>query len=134
MSRRRLLRTSAVALALTAGGVPAAFARTYGAGHGVPWEPNVADEPYYGTEPGIFFSPAERLTADALTARLIPSDEFGPGARDADVVTFLDRQLAGFYGRAQRWYMAGPFPEPLETQGYQSPHTPRSFGAPGLRR
>ena len=61
---------------------------------------------------------------DAITARLIPSDEFGAGARDAGVTDFIDSQLAGFYGRGERWYMRGPFADGLETQGYQSEHAP----------
>lgn len=132
LSRRCLLKSSLAAATSALVGVPFASARDYGSGAGVPWSPFVADEPYYGTEPGTFFTDAERRAADALTARLIPSDETGPGAREADVVTFLDRQLAGFYGRAQRWYMAGPFPEPLETQGYQEPHTPAQLWREGL--
>ncbi len=131
ISRRRLLKTSLLA-ATSLVGVPVAFGRDYGAGGGVPWAPNVAGAPYHGVEPGVFFSANECEAAQALAARLIPSDDTGPGAREADVVTFLDRQLAGFYGRAQRWYMDGPFPEPLETQGYQSPHTPAELWRAGL--
>lgn len=48
------------------------------------------------------------------------------------MVVFLDRQLSGFYGRGQRWYMRGPFPEPLETQGYQSEHAPAGLWRHGL--
>ena len=132
ISRRRLLQRGLLAATTALVGVPFAQARDYGAGRGVPWSPGVADAPHYGAEPGVFFSDGERRTADALTARLIPSDDSGPGAREADVVTFLDRQLAGFYGRAQRWYMSGPFPEPLATQGYQSEHTPAELWRAGL--
>ena len=132
ISRRRLLKSSLLA-ATAAIALPGPLrGRDYGHGAGVPWSPNVADEPYYGTRPKVFFTAAEREAADALTARLIPTDDTGPGAREADVVTFLDRQLAGFYGRAQRWYMSGPFPEPLDTQGYQAPHTPADLWRRGL--
>lgn len=74
----------------------------------------------------------ERSALDAFTARLIPSDDTGPGAREADVLTFIDRQLAGFYGGGQRWYMEGPFPEPLDTQGYQSEQPPAQLIRDGL--
>nr|WP_283776354.1 gluconate 2-dehydrogenase subunit 3 family protein [Stappia sp. WLB 29] len=80
--------------------------------------------PYYGTGADRFFSRDERLAVAAICARLIPSDEDGPGATEADVVTFIDRQMAGFYGRAQHWYMQGPFAEGTSTQGYQSEHPP----------
>ena len=132
ISRRRMLRNSLAAGTALFLGPQITQAREYPGGNAPPWAPNVANEPYYGTEYGHFFSPAERRAADALTARIIPTDESGPGAREADVVVFLDRQLAGFYGRGQRWYMRGPFPEPLETQGYQSEHTPGGLWRHGL--
>lgn len=132
ISRRRMLRNSLAAGTALFLGPQITQAREYPGGNVPPWAPNVANEPYYGTEYGHFFSPAERRAADALTARIIPTDESGPGAREADVVMFLDRQLAGFYGRGQRWYMRGPFPEPLETQGYQSEHPPAGLWRHGL--
>lgn len=61
---------------------------------------------------------------DSLVSRLIPADDLGPGAREAGVVDFIDNQLAGSFGRGERWYMKGPFSVGLETQGYQSEHPP----------
>src|SRR5690554_2367045 len=90
---------------------------------GVPWSPGSSDVP--PAYPNLrFFTEAERRCIDAITARLIPSDATGVGARDANVVDFIDSQLAGFYGRGERWYMRGPFGDGLETQGYQSEHPP----------
>ena len=137
MKTERLTRRSLITHALSAGTALALYptllsAREYRGGDAPPWSPNVADQPYYGTEYGHFFTPAERRAVDALTARIIPTDESGPGAREADVVIFIDRQLAGFYGRGQLWYMRGPFPDPLETQGYQSEHTPAGLWRHGL--
>src|SRR5690606_9607245 len=43
---------------------------------------------------------------------------------EAGVTDFIDSQLAGFFGRGDRWYMRGPFEECLDTQGYQSEHPP----------
>ncbi|MFC7705144.1 gluconate 2-dehydrogenase subunit 3 family protein [Plastorhodobacter daqingensis] len=94
--------------------------------------PGAADPPYFGTETEGFLTAAERRALDAITARLIPGDADSPGAREAGVVTFIDRQLAGFYGRAQHWYMQGPFPEALETQGYQYDRTPAQLIRTGL--
>lgn len=100
--------------------MPGAMARVI-SGH-VPWVPGQTDmPPAYPAQ--RFFTPAERRCVDAITARLIPSDD-GPGAREAGVIDFIDSQLAGFYGRGERWYMRGPFAEGLETQGYQSEHPP----------
>lgn len=119
ISRRHFL-TQAL-LGTTAFLAPSAFARTIS--KEVPWLPGQADTP--ATYPSLrFFTAAERRCIDAITARLIPTDETGPGARDAGVADFIDGQLAGFYGRGERWYMRGPFADGLETQGYQSQHPP----------
>lgn len=100
------------------------FGREYGGGAGMPWEAGAADTPYYGTREASFLTPSERAAVSAIAARLIPSDDDGPGANEADVVSFIDQQLAGFYGRGQHWYMQGPFHEGLATQGFQSQHPP----------
>lgn len=125
LTRRAFLRHTLLAGTVLAGFPTLSLAREYRGGHQWPWESGRADVPHYGLETDTFLTIGERQFVDAATARLIPSDDDGPGAREADVVTFIDRQLAGFYGRGQRWYMKGPFPEDvLDTQGYQSEYPP----------
>lgn len=102
----------------------ALIAREFGRGDGVPWQPGTGDIPHYGLQEQRFLTAPELRTVQAIAARLIPSDADGPGATEADVTTFIDRQLASFFGRGQNWYMQGPFPEGLPTQGYQSEHPP----------
>lgn len=124
--RRSVLKS--LLLAGTALAVPGlGFGREYGRGQGVPWEPMAGDVPHHGTFEASYLTSAERATVAAICARLIPSDEDGPGATEADVVTFIDRQLAGFYGRGQHWYMKGPFAEGAATQGFQSEHAPAAL-------
>jgi len=53
-----------------------------------------------------FFSDDEAALLDALTSVIIPSDDT-PGAREAGVVHFIDRQLLGPYKRYQPAYRAG---------------------------
>ena len=72
----------------------------------------------------VFFSPAEAAFIEAAAARIIPNDELGPGAVEAGVPQFIDRQLAGEFGQATRWYMQGPWPKGEDTQGYQNRLTP----------
>jgi gluconate 2-dehydrogenase gamma chain len=49
----------------------------------------------------------------------------GPGALEARVPVFIDRQLAGSFGQAADWYMAGPHDPGADPDfGYQSPLTP----------
>lgn len=74
-----------------------------------------------------FFTSEEAAFVDAAVDRLIPSDELGPGAREAGVTVFIDRQLAGAYGTAAKWYMQGPFGESTPEQGYQRPLTPQEL-------
>src|SRR5688500_3959554 len=40
-------------------------------------------------------SPGEAATIGAFVERLIPSDSSGPGAREANVLRYIDRALAG---------------------------------------
>jgi gluconate 2-dehydrogenase gamma chain len=80
-----------------------------------------------------FFTADEVEFVAAAVARLIPADELGPGALEAGCVLFIDRQLAGSYGRADHWYMLGPWPEGDEQQGPQSRMTPAETYRAGIR-
>lgn len=71
-----------------------------------------------------FFTPGEFTFVEAAVARLIPNDELGPGAKEAGVATFIDHQLSGTYGRAETWYMRGPWQDGTKQQGYQLRLTP----------
>lgn len=73
---------------------------------------------------GTFFSAQEYRFVEAATARLIPGDSDDPGALEANIPLFIDLQLAGPYGRADRWYMQGPWAAGTEQQGYQLKQTP----------
>lgn len=71
--------------------------------------------------PGQFayFTAREIAFLDAAVSRLIPNDELGPGAKEAGVTFFIDQQMAGPFGRAETWYMQGPWKQGTEQQGYQ---------------
>ncbi len=62
---------------------------------------------------------------EAAVELLIPTDELGPGARDAGVVPFIDGQLASGWGQHGRQYRQGPWIEGTPQQGWQSPLTPQ---------
>jgi gluconate 2-dehydrogenase gamma chain len=49
---------------------------------------------------------------EALAETIIPSDSSGPGAKEAGVIYFIDRTLAGSYGKAGNMFMQGPFIHP----------------------
>jgi gluconate 2-dehydrogenase gamma chain len=91
----------------------------------MPWAPRRADVPRLNAVDHYqFFTAEEAAFVDAATERMIPQDELGPGANQLGVTTFIDRQLAGAYGRADRWYMQGPWAKGEDTQGFQSRMTP----------
>lgn len=69
----------------------------------------------------------EAAFVDAAIDHLIPADELGPGALEAGVRTFIDRQLSGAFGTAAKWYMQGPYGESTPEQGYQLPLTPQKL-------
>jgi hypothetical protein len=53
-----------------------------------------------------FFSPEQAKEIDAITARIIPTDDT-PGAREAGVVYFIDRALTTFASDDQKTYRDG---------------------------
>jgi gluconate 2-dehydrogenase gamma chain len=91
----------------------------------VPWQEGTADAPPGASGSGyIFFAPAEAAFIEAAVGRLIPNDEVGPGGLEAGVPFFLDRQLAGRFGRGDHYYLGGPWPKGTPEQGYQSRFSP----------
>jgi gluconate 2-dehydrogenase gamma chain len=71
-----------------------------------------------------YLTDVERRFVDAAIARLIPADDLGPGAKETGVTDFIDGQLAGGFGRADRWYMQPPFKDGTAQQGFQSELAP----------
>jgi gluconate 2-dehydrogenase gamma chain len=120
-TRRELLGSSALWLVLLSSGAGRA-AVIQG---GTPWKPGAANPPDVAT-PGDwkFFNSKEAATVEAFVERLIPADELSPSGKDCGCAVFLDRQLAGGYGRHEGFYMSGPFQQGTKEQGPQSPVTP----------
>ena len=80
-----------------------------------------------------FFTETEALIVAAAASRIFPSDESGPGAREAGVAIFIDRQLAGPYGRDRFRYTQPPFEDAPRELGYQGGATPRQIYRDGLK-
>lgn len=133
LSRRQFLVGGALAAtgASLFGLAEAAHARTY---RGAMPRPTGAAVPeaVVGSGPA-FLSREETAFVEAAVARLIPVDALGPGALEAGCALFIDRQLAGAYGRAETWYMQGPWPEGDEQQGFQSRMSPGETYRAGIR-
>src|SRR6185369_1346902 len=81
-----------------------------------------------------FFTAAEARVVAAASERIFPSDESGPGSREAGVVIYIDRQLAGPYGRDKYRYTKGPWVKSLPEHGYQGKATPREIYREGIAR
>jgi gluconate 2-dehydrogenase gamma chain len=67
-----------------------------------------------------YFNNFQAAIVQAAAARLIPTDANGPGATEAGVVYFIDRQLENEYGFNGMRYVLGPFQNGAPTQGDQS--------------
>lgn len=136
--RRSFLRRSIAivpaATAFTAGGIT-------GATMAQPSSAAAPPAPAAVTPPGaphapvytpVYFNAAEWAFLQAAVARLIPSDDAGPGAIEAGVPEFIDRQMEGAFGHAATWYMQGPFVESSPLFGYQKKMPPREVYRAGI--
>ena len=128
MNRRELLGSSAVLLLLLSVSARAATIRG-----GLPWRPGTSFPPVTVAPGGWnYFTPQEAVIVEALVDRLIPADSLSPGGKECGCAVFIDRQLAGPYGRNEGFYMSGPFQEGTKQQGLQSPVTPAQNYRKGL--
>jgi gluconate 2-dehydrogenase gamma chain len=126
VDRRAFFKTvgaagAAAALPLTP--LSPAAAQTH-AGHGEPAAPQVAY---------LLFSPHEAAFVEAAVDVFIPKDDVGPGGVESGCVVFIDRQLAGAWGKGERLYLQGPFSAEGKTeQGYQLPLNPAELVRIGI--
>jgi gluconate 2-dehydrogenase gamma chain len=103
LSRRELLKRAGIAGAAV---VVAPAVATSGAAD----EAGAAQTP---AAAAIAREPLEALTAaeadilEAVCARLIPTDDSGPGAKEARAAHYIDRALAGFLAPSRQAYAAG---------------------------
>jgi gluconate 2-dehydrogenase gamma chain len=129
ISRRSLLASSAaVFLTSTTSGLALTVSG------GMPWRAGTATPPVpVRPGPWQFFTADEASMVEAAVDRLIPPDDRGPGGKDAGCAVFIDRQLAGPYGRSEGLYMRPPFMPGAATQGYQLPDSPAGRYRAGLK-
>lgn len=128
---RRYFLASASALPILAFAGAAAARSVSGA---LPWEAFAGEPPRPVNPLGwYFFAPDEVATVEAIVDRLIPPDALSVGGKEAGCAVFIDRQLAGAFGKSSRLYRKGPFAKGLPTQGYQGELTPEGRYRDGLR-
>jgi gluconate 2-dehydrogenase gamma chain len=78
-----------------------------------------------------FFTRREAKVIVAACERIFPADDSGPGATQAGAVVYIDRQLAGPYGKDSRRYTQPPFAE-AAGPGYQGRESPRETYRAGI--
>jgi gluconate 2-dehydrogenase gamma chain len=81
-----------------------------------------------------YFTAAEARVVAAACDRIFPSDESGPGAKEAGVVIYIDRQLAGPYGRDKYRYTKAPWVDSRPEHGYQGKASPREVYREGVAK
>ncbi|MDB5611202.1 MAG: hypothetical protein JWP25_8102 [Bradyrhizobium sp.] len=99
----------------------------------LPWTPNAGSPPSRVTlGPWEFFTGDEGRAMEALADCIIPPDPETPGGKDAGCAVFVDRQLAGPYGRQEGLYVRPPFQIGAKSQGHQSEKGPAQEYREGL--
>jgi gluconate 2-dehydrogenase gamma chain len=127
---RRALLASAAAFVL----VGPTLVRARSLAGSLPWEAGTATPPApVRPGPWLFFTADEAAVIEAAVDRLIPPDNRASGGKDAGCAVFIDRQLAGPYGRAEGLYMRPPFMPGAATQGFQLPDSPAARYRSGLK-
>jgi gluconate 2-dehydrogenase gamma chain len=108
-SRRAFLVRAAVGAGAAAGAglVPGAAYGQNAMEHMEGGAPADGEQHPSGSEHGAFFNHTEAATVAAFTERLMPSAPGKPGARDADVLNYMDLALSGAYADLQDFYRRG---------------------------
>jgi gluconate 2-dehydrogenase gamma chain len=79
-----------------------------------------------------YFKPTEVEFIEAVVDHMVPKDELTPSGTDIGIATYIDRALAGSWGKGDRLYMQGPWQRGSANQGYQLPLTPAALYRAGI--
>ncbi|KAF2389053.1 MULTISPECIES: gluconate 2-dehydrogenase subunit 3 family protein [Pseudomonas] len=80
-----------------------------------------------------YFTAEEWTFIKAAVAQLIPSDAQGPGALEAGVPEYIDRQMNTPYAAGALWFMQGPFNADAPAEmGWQSKLVPKEIYRLGI--
>ena len=80
----------------------------------------------------LALDPGEAEFVEHLVEVMCPADELTPGGVACGLAVFIDRQLAGPFGRGERLYQQGPWRPGRPEDGYQLPLTPAQYFKVGL--
>jgi len=79
-----------------------------------------------------FLNIDEAAFIEAVVDHMIPADEHSPKGTELGLNLFIDRALAGGWGKGERLYMQGPWKQGTANQGYQLPLTPAELYRAGI--
>jgi gluconate 2-dehydrogenase gamma chain len=79
-----------------------------------------------------FLNIEEAAFVEALVDHMIPKDELTGSGTEIGIATYIDRALAGGWGKGDRLYMQGPWKQGAPSQGYQLPLTPAQLYRAGI--
>jgi gluconate 2-dehydrogenase gamma chain len=79
-----------------------------------------------------FLNLAEAAFVEVLVDHMVPADELTPKGTDIGINIYIDRALAGGWGKGERLYMQGPWKLGVPSQGYQLPLTPAQLYRAGI--
>src|SRR6266436_3248588 len=80
-----------------------------------------------------YLNPDEAAFVEALVDHMVPADEYSPKGTDIGLHIYIDRALAGGWGKGERLYMQGPWKRGTPNQGYQLPLTPAALYRAGIK-
>jgi gluconate 2-dehydrogenase gamma chain len=81
----------------------------------------------------IYLKPVEQAFVEALVDHMIPKDELTGSGTEIGIATYIDRALAGSWGKGDRLYKEGPWQRGTPNQGYQLPMTPAQLYRAGIQ-
>jgi len=85
-----------------------------------------------GPEGYAFLNMEEAAFVEALVDHMVPADDLTPKGTDLGINVYIDRALAGAWGKGDRLYMQGPWKRGAPSQGYQLPLTPAQLYRAGI--
>src|SRR5450759_418327 len=80
-----------------------------------------------------FLNLEEAAFVEALVDHMVPADQHSPKGTDLGINIYIDRALAGGWGKGERLYMQGPWKQGAPSQGYQLPLTPAQLYRAGIQ-
>jgi gluconate 2-dehydrogenase gamma chain len=129
-NRRTFLKSAAAGSAVAAA---ATLPRPAVAQQGAPAQAvTSAPAPVSASATYVYLNTEEAAFVEALVDHMVPADEFTPKGTDLGLNVYIDRALAGGWGKGDRLYMQGPWKLGVPSQGYQLPLTPAELYRSGI--